>query len=219
MNSMKIFVLHYSKLDERKKSILLQFEKQNIIDYEFIELFDKDTLRDEDKHLFIPNFKPSMISLMLKHFYVYNEIAEKYPEALILEDDVILADNFTTILNNYLAQLPENYDMLFIGSGCNLHIPSNKIIPNCNIYPKDKTPLVYLGNHCNGISRCSDSYVISNKCAKLLCNYLLHLPYKINVPSDWWLNIADKHNNFNVYWAEPTIVSQGTQCGIYKSSH
>ena len=39
---MKIFVLHYSKLVDRKKHILEQFKKQNITDYEFIEKYDKD---------------------------------------------------------------------------------------------------------------------------------------------------------------------------------
>jgi GR25 family glycosyltransferase involved in LPS biosynthesis len=216
---MKIFVLHYSKLVERKQNILQQFLKQNITNYEFIELFDKDVITNEHKKLFIPDFKPSMMSLMLKHFHVYKEIAEKYPQALILEDDVILANNFTTILKHYMFQIPDNYDMLFIGNGCNLHIDSKLIKPNQNIYLKDKTPLVYLGHNVNGISRCTDSYIVSNKCAKQLCNYIATLPYKINLPSDWWLNLVDRHNNFNIYWAEPTIVVQGTECGLYKSSH
>ena len=34
---MKIFVLHYSKLVDRKKHILEQFNKQGIVDYQFIE--------------------------------------------------------------------------------------------------------------------------------------------------------------------------------------
>ena len=82
---MKIFVLHYSKLVERKQNILQQFSKQNITNYEFIELFDKDVLTNEHKKLFIPDFKPSMMSLMLKHFHVYKEIAEKLkPEIMLL---------------------------------------------------------------------------------------------------------------------------------------
>jgi GR25 family glycosyltransferase involved in LPS biosynthesis len=49
------------------------------------------------------------------------------PYAIIFEDDVILSDNFTNILNNYITQLPENYDMLFIGDGANLHIEKHKL--------------------------------------------------------------------------------------------
>ena len=37
MNQIKIFVIHYSKLVERKKHILEQLQKYNITDFEFIE--------------------------------------------------------------------------------------------------------------------------------------------------------------------------------------
>jgi len=86
--------------------------------------------------LFDKCMKKSMMSLMNKHFYVYKLISEKYEKALILEDDVILNDNFIENLNNYMTQLPENFDMLFIGDGCNLHIEKDKLIPNKNIYEK-----------------------------------------------------------------------------------
>jgi hypothetical protein len=42
---MKIFVLHYSKLVDRKKSIIEQFKKQNITNYEFIEKYDNKMSR------------------------------------------------------------------------------------------------------------------------------------------------------------------------------
>jgi GR25 family glycosyltransferase involved in LPS biosynthesis len=213
---MKIFILHYSKLTERKQSILQQFAKHNITDFEFIEKYDKDSLTNENKILFEANFRPSMMSLMLKHFYVYKEIAEKYKRALILEDDVILSDDFSEKLNKYMTQLPSDFDMLFIGNGCNLHIEHHKIQPNQYIYPKCLHPISWGGM---GASRCTDSYIISKQCAIKLCNYINNLPYKIKDPSDWWLNQSCRDNNFSVYWAEPTIVTQGTQNGTYSTSH
>ena len=213
---MKIFVLHYSKLVDRKKHILEQFQKQNITDYELIEKYNIEDLQDCDTLSFDICVKKSMISLMNKHFYVYKLISENYENALIFEDDVVLHDNFTDILNKYMIQLPENYDMLFIGDGCNLHIKKNELISNQNIYEKCLYPTRWGGD---GASRCSDSYIISKKCANKLCEYINNLKYKINLPSDWWLNIAARDNNFKVYWSEPTIVTQGTQNGLFKSSH
>lgn len=70
-----------------------------------------------------------------------------------------------------------------------------------------------------GASRYTDSYIISKQCAIKLCNYLNNLPYKIKEPSDWWLNRACRDNNFSVYWVDPTIVTQGMENGVYKSSH
>jgi len=212
---MKIFVLHYSKLVDRKRHILEQFNKQGIIDYEFIEKYDREDLQDCDMLLFDKCVKKSNISLTNKHFYVYNIIAENYEYALILEDDVILCDNFIEKLNNYITQLPENFDMLFIGDGCNLHIEKHKLIPNKNIYEKCLYPTSWGGN---GASRCSDSYIITKKCANKMCEYINNLKYEITLPIDWWLNVATRDNNFKVYWAEPTIVTQGTQNGTFQSS-
>jgi hypothetical protein len=53
---MKIFVIHYKKLVDRKKYMLDQFEKHNITDYEFVEI-DRDELDAYDISIFdnIPN--------------------------------------------------------------------------------------------------------------------------------------------------------------------
>ena len=157
-----------------------------------------------------------MNSLVLKHFWVYYEIATKYDYALILEDDVILADNFVEILNKYMVELPADYDMLFIGDGCNLHIEKDKILPNKNIYEKCLYPTRWGGN---GGSRCTDSYLISKKCALKMCEYINKITkiYKIQLPADFFINDAARYNNFKIYWAEPTIITQGSQNGIFKS--
>jgi GR25 family glycosyltransferase involved in LPS biosynthesis len=213
---MKIFVLHYSKLVDRKKHILEQFKNQNITNYEFIEKYDKEDLQDCDMLLFDKCVKKSMISLMNKHFYVYKLIAENYENALIFEDDVVLCDKFMEKLNKYITRLPKHYDMLFIGDGCNLHIEKHKLIPNKNIYEKCLYPTSWGGN---GASKCSDSYIITKTCANKLCEYINNLEDKIKLPIDWWLNVAARDNNFKVYWAEPTIVTQGTQDGTFQTSH
>ena len=38
----KIYICHYKKLSERKKSILDQLNYFNMINYEFVENYDKD---------------------------------------------------------------------------------------------------------------------------------------------------------------------------------
>ena len=212
---MKIFVLHYSKLVDRKAYILEQFRRENITDYEFIEKYDREDLQNSDKALFDTCVKESMMSLMNKHFYTYRLVAENYENALILEDDVVISPNFSNILNHYMTQLPGDYDMLFLGDGCNLHIERHKLIENKNVYEKCLYPTRWGGD---GASRCTDSYVISKKCAITMCEYIANLQQKITLPSDWWLNVAARANNLKVYWAEPTIVTQGTQIGLYASS-
>jgi glycosyl transferase family 25 len=219
---MKIFVIHYKKLVDRKNNIIDQLNKYNITDYEFIEI-DRDELYkynvsifQEDNTISHSKITNPQKAIFLSHCYAYSQIKDNYNEALIFEDDIILCDNFINIFNNYITQLPIDYDMLFIGNGCNLHIRNDYLISNKNIYKKCLYPTEWGGDGC---TRCTDSYLISKKCAIKICEYINNIKYKINLPIDWWLNVAARDNNFSIYWAEPTIVSQGTQTGIYNSSY
>lgn len=212
---MKIFVIHYKKLTNRKAYILEHFKNHNITEYEFIEI-DRDELHTQDISMFQQNYSNSQIAIALSHFYAYKQIRDKYDYGLIFEDDVILSDNFVNIFNKYMTQLPADYDMLFLGDGCNLHIEAHRFIPNKFIYEKCLHPTSWGGD---GAGRCTDSYLVSKKCATKICEYINNLPYKINIPVDWWLNVAARDNIFKVYWAEPTIVSQGTSTGLFTTSH
>jgi GR25 family glycosyltransferase involved in LPS biosynthesis len=215
---MKVFVIHYKKLTDRKESILRQFQKHNITDFEFVEI-DRDELdKQEPQELIIfgPNYPKPQMAITLSHIYAYRQIVAKYDSALILEDDAVLSDNFIEKLNHYCSQLPPSYDMLFIGDGCGLHIPKTELVPMKNVYKKGLYPTSWGGN---GITRCTDSYVVSKQCAVKLCTYIQNTQHKINLPIDWWLNTAARDTLLNVYWAEPTIVIQGTESGIYSSSH
>jgi GR25 family glycosyltransferase involved in LPS biosynthesis len=212
---MKVFVIHYKKLVERKKFILEQFNKNNITDYEFVEI-DRDELQNQDLSIFKPKYSNWQIAILLSHFYAYKEIAEKYENALILEDDVILCNNFMKNLTKYMEELPNDYDMLFLGNGCKFHIPSNQLIKGKYIYKKCNEPTEWGGN---GATRCTDSYVVNKKCALNICQYIKPLKYEISSAIDWWLNDTIRKNNFIIYWAEPTIVTQGTQNNLFKTSY
>jgi GR25 family glycosyltransferase involved in LPS biosynthesis len=212
---MKIFVIHYKKLLDRKNHMLKQFEKHNITDFEFIEI-DRDELQTYDLSIFEENFTNPQKAIFLSHCYAYNQIKNNYNEALIFEDDVILSDNFINILNNYLKELPSNYDMLFIGNGCNLHIQKDNLIPNKYIYEKCLEATEWGGDGCG---RCIDSYLVSKKCAIKLCEYINNITYKININTDWWLNRAARDIIFKVYWAEPTITMQGSENCLFNKSY
>lgn len=209
MYKMKIFVIHYKKLGYRKTHIIEQFAKCNITDYEFIEI-------EKDDSIFEENYSKREISISIKHFYAYKQISENYEYGLIVEDDILLCDDFVNVLHLYIAQLPENYDMLFLGDGCNLHIEPDVVIPDKYVYEKCLYPTSWGGD---GASRCVDSYVVSKKCANQLCQYIENLSYKINLPIDWWLNVAARDNNLKVYWGEPTIVAQRKPNRRFFSSH
>ena len=203
---MKIFIIHYKKLQNRKRDMIEQLDRLQLTDYEFIEHYDRDTLTDNDKIIFEDGYKSCQIAITLSHIYAYKQIAEKYECGLIFEDDAILHPDFINIYNNYIHQLHDEFDMFFIGHGCNLHIESQNIKPGCNVYKKQET-------------RCTDSYLVNKICAKKIIDYIDKIKYKINSPIDFWLNIVFKDLKFEIYWAEPHIVEQGTMTGKYPSSH
>ena len=217
---MKIFVLHYSKLTERKALILKQFESQGITDYEFIEAYDKDSLTPQEIDMFVPGYKPSKISLILKHFHVVRRIQESYDQALVLEDDAVLAHGFPALLESYMAQAPSTYDMVFLGNGQGLHIPKSQQTAGQYLYNRGVDPTPWGGN---GITRCTDSIVISKQCAIKLCKYIdlmKSLHYKIHDDNiDWFYNRAGRDIRLQVFWAEPTIVSQGSEQGLFATSY
>jgi glycosyl transferase family 25 len=210
---MKVFVVHYKKLVDRKINIIEQFKKNNITDYEFIEI-DRDNLDDVDKSIFSVDYPTREIAITSSHIECYKKIADKYDKALILEDDIIMHENFSKLFIKYLNELPLSFDQLYIGDGCGLHIQPKYLKKNTHIYKKELYPTNWGGQ---GSSRCTDSYVVNKKCAIKICEYINNKKIKINTPIDFWINDVNMDNNFEVYWAEPTIITQGSQNGTYES--
>ena len=212
MDDLITYVIHYTPLKERKYFQLRHLDKL-ALNYHFIEDFDREKLSDEDLKIFNTNkVKLSMCSNIRKHIDAYkNIINNEYKYSLILEDDAILDKDFVSKLKRGLKQLPDDYDMLFLGNCCNLHIESSKIKPNQFIYKKSRE---------NGGTRCTDSYLVSKKGATKLINYISKLKEgSINMPSDFWLNQVIRDLQLEIYWMEPTIVTQGSETGKFKSTH
>lgn len=210
------FIVHYSPLVERKKFMLEQLNKYEL-DNTFIEQYDRNNLLDEDVKIFHKDLDRFHCAINLSHFFAYKQVLnndKKYN--LIFEDDVILSDNFKEKLGNALNQLPDDYDMLFIGDGCNLHIHHSFIKEGQLIYEKKYEPK----RKRWGQTRCTDSYFVSKKGASKILDYISKIKDgELNLEIDWFLNDVCRNLKLKVYWLEPTIVTQGTQNGTYNSCY
>jgi len=100
--------------------------------------------------------------------------------------------------------------MCFFSSCHNLNIPTQDLIPNKFIYYKSLD---------GGSTRTLACYLVSKNCAIKLCHYIDNIKYKINLPTDHWLNIVAKDINLNMFWAEPTIAIQGSETGLFQISY
>ncbi len=217
INISQVYITHYKKLKDRKKYIQKQMLKYNL-QYIFIENEPCDAFLVDDSleswhektiplnyHYKEPyrKIKQSEISLSYKHIYIYKEIIKnKIETALILEDDVILDCNFIKKFNFLLSKTPEDWDVIFIGSGCGLRVNKDKIQVNQYSYLK-KHPA----------SKCTDSYVIK----KSAVAKIIPKTSSISMPIDFELNYWMFINNLNVYWWEPPIVRQGSQIRMFPS--
>jgi GR25 family glycosyltransferase involved in LPS biosynthesis len=191
---MKVYVTHYTPLTERKIHIDGESKKHGL-DTEFIET-------EEGPGKFSKELTRTRVSVFRKHVEAWKRVSEgKDAMYLVLEDDAVLDTDFNVKFNNYVSQLPPDFDMLFVGEGCNMHIN----IPAGTIALKPET-------------RCADSYVISPTCAQRMLR--LVDDNEIWETVDHWMNKAINQLHLKVYWAEPTIVRQGTSpwVGLFKSS-
>jgi len=197
----KIFIVHYKPLINRKMYIINEFKKYNFTNYEFCEDYDRDTTAKETMDLYfkLNNLNPAQICITISHIEIYKKIInENIDLCLILEDDAILCENFFSILDDYIHILPSDFEIGFINNGCNMHasnITANKIWYDA-IY-----------------SRTCCAYIITNICCKKLLQTIVPFNYAI----DHELNEQIKKHNLKTYWAEPTIVSDGSS--IYGSSY
>jgi GR25 family glycosyltransferase involved in LPS biosynthesis len=220
INVDKVFLMHYLPLEDRKQNILEQNKKAGLdIDWvceepdfnNIYEFYDNNAGLWESKvspfnygSIISPrDLRKSEISLAYKHLLTYRRILDnKYSFSLILEDDVIFVNNFQENFNSYLQNTPSNWDFIFLGFGCNLRVPPNMMIDGQTSYRK-----------MHPASKCTDSYIVSYKAVQKIMSTM----DKISLPIDFELNYQMWKNNLNVYWWEPHLIKQGSQCGLYES--
>ena len=199
----KIYITHWSKLKERRELLLCHLEEKKIHNFEFIEIYDIenwliDEIKKEYPLIFGPNIngiylKYSEISLALKHCYIIKDaLKNNYSSIMIFEDDVRLNDFFIEDYNNYVNQLPNDWDLFFFGTCCDLHI--NNTSEKINVYKTNK-------------SRCCHAYSINN-------SGIIKLEKKlslINNAIDWYYNYIISELKLNTFWSEPAIAFQSNE--------
>ena len=196
---MKLFITHYTPLVERKQHILQELKKANIIDYEFIELYDREHLSNTDLAKF-SRITLSETSLFLKHVAIYNKELDDI--VVVLEDDAILVDDFKEKLNILLDGLnTKQWDVLFSSECCELHA---KTVPDKMLYESNT-------------SRGTCMYVLNKGVSIKLCQ-IVQAETEIYLPIDHWFNYIKLKYNLKYFWSEPTLVDQGSGTGLFETS-
>ncbi len=224
----KIYIVHYTKLEERKKNIIKILDKCNI-PYEFIGDYDQEDLEYVKSNYYntdqseyyrkidiynktkygAPPFRKlsdAEISCTIKHILAIKKLSEECEIGLILEDDAIpYSISFLEEANKSIKEAPSDWGSIFIGNGCGYDF----------IKSKDKSKIsetLYKVEH--PATNCAEAYILNKESSKRLYNNLL--PFQ--QISDWELACCFWLQDLNVYWRLPSLIYQGSISGEYKST-
>jgi len=225
INTEKTYLIHYTKLFERKKHTDEQFKNLGI-DFEYITEFDQEDLTDE---IIKKHYDPSVesydskihptygnrstphrilgrgdISCVMKHRVAIDKIATECKDyGVVFEDDVIFVDDFVDKFNKFLDSTPDDWDAIFMGSCAGLRIAPQFIKDNINSYRVD-----------HPASKGTDSYLLKKDLAKKISSTM----GRFVTAADWELSYQFKLHNAKVYWWEPPLVIQGSEIGLYETT-
>ncbi len=230
----KTVILHCKSLRDRKVNMIQQMEKFGFTNYSFYEEFDGNELTESDissyyahpsisydetqkkasvyDHI-IPNASrcvrplniPQM-SLTIKHGKVFEMLARQEEEMFIVfEDDVILCEDFVSNFRKFLSFTPNDWDVISFGTGAGLKPDS------FGSHRITKEQVAYLMPH--PASRCTDSMLFKKSAVVDLAKTW----FPFHIICDWELSYQHYLHNHKVYWWEPGLVVQGSECGKFNS--
>tara|TARA_Y100000310_G_scaffold163309_1_gene163161 strand:- start:11443 stop:12129 length:687 start_codon:yes stop_codon:yes gene_type:complete len=225
LNVEKIYIVHYTRLVERRMH-MNSFFRASGINADYILEFDQDELNEEIiNEYYFPNEKdynekiletygkgsnqyrllrPAEISCTIKHYHAIKKLSEEVKDyGLIFEDDIIFMDNFVSLFNLYLQKTPADWDAIFFGSCCGLDVGSHLV-------SHDK--VAYLKPH--PATKCADAYLLRKDLAKKITQTMK--PF-VTI-SDWELSYQLRLHDAKVYWWSPPLISQGSEHGLFKTT-
>ena len=179
------------------KNIHNNTEKYNDIKDAFLNSINNNkTNKNDYKYLYINNFTQGELGCFVSHINIWKKIInEDIDQALIFEDDCIFNNNFNNRLSYILKnEMPTDYNILWLGGkmGDNYINNENIIISNNIAIKKEIHPY------------CTFSYIITNKCAKLLLNYV-NVEFKGNLGVDYFMDEFLTKNNIVQHIIYPFI--------------
>jgi len=212
----KIYIIHYTKLEDRKKHMLSEIEKwsMNRIPVHFEERHDQEVMSQFDIYQLINNqkfkqntgreIKNGEASLCLKYKQILEDVNTLSDDeyVLILEDDVIFKQDPFEYINSIIDKCDNeniDFDCVFMGEAA-LRVGDNR-----DVFYRKEHPAT------NGL--CTVLYKV--KSAKKVLNSL-NL-FQIDNALDWHFNNVFRDLNFNVYWGK-AITEHGSVLAVHDKS-
>jgi glycosyl transferase family 25 len=202
-----IFVIHAACLAERRKLIEAQLSARRMA-HEFIADYDAEAIPAgiRDSMIRGAGLSAGQQSCALKHWHAHVLADERnYERVLVLEDDVVLAPDFSARLCEVLQEdaAIEAPHVSFLGCGGHYYVAKSELEPGRMLYRRDQ-------------GRFADSYIVNRGAIALRLWWLAQ--NGIAHPIDHQFEIADRATGTAMYWLEPPITEQGSHNGRFAST-
>lgn len=202
---MNIFVINLKRDVDRRNSINSQFNKKNL-EFEFFEGVLGSALTEKELSLSYDNKKalrlncrplvPAHIGCSLSHVKLYREVVNRdLPYALILEDDVILPDNFEYIIKKITPVLKSDIpEVILLSPGVGDISAKEKI---ARYIDSNYKILPYKSGYF------TSSYIINQLAARVLLKEL----FPIGDVADCWPRLK-RHKIVDISILYPNLIEQ-----------
>ncbi len=139
------------------------------------------------------------IAVTYKHYLALRDISvNRYPLAVIMEDNIRFRNNVPHTLERYLRDLPSGWGCVFDSDLAQLHYIEGPVSKDKSVYLKSN----YVTEQCGGGSRGANFIFLNLEAAtKMYENFLPF--YKV---SDHYYNELLRNLDIQAYWSEPPNV-------------
>ena len=193
-----ITFINLTSRSDRRKNIEKQCNEHELTDVFCYEAKDARTykINQEEWSLFKQadfltddsNRKPIMCTILTHRSLWYDIVHQDIPYLVVLQDNIILCNDFRKKIQLVIEHLPENAEIVWIGSYSNM------------LFQEQVTP--YVSRIEPNINPGVSSYIITNKGA----GNLIEKMDNIRKPFDWYLNEYLVSNHI-FYGSNETLVS------------
>jgi GR25 family glycosyltransferase involved in LPS biosynthesis len=217
------YIMHYTPHVDRKKFLSTLLEIEKFTNVFWITEYDREVVTYD---IFTQHFNAQLsewqrrkpvsfdplyplrspeVSLCLKHKHAMIKFYESGQDVgLFLEDDAIIDKNFVAKLTDKMQDLPSNWDVAFIGYGCDTHVPADVITVDKAWYPS-----VWPAHRGTEATLWRRSAV-----EKILKGWQEH---RVCMPIDHEFSYWIRKLNLQCYWLEPPMCLQASVIGVFPS--
>lgn len=169
------------------------------VDGKCLDKYDIPTDFDYFKSLVGSILTPGEIACAESHLRSYKFMIDNgIQRAIILEDDVVLSDDFNELLTNLMVKMKPRHELVYLGHGKAKSWPFPKKINSKYRLEKYRQQ----GKKSTRLIVCAAAYMVTLDAAKKLVD----VAYPIRLPADYLLGLIPNHE-LSTYGIEPQCIS------------